>query len=199
MDLWFNQFSVLAALAVGAALGYFFGRRRRPDVLEPAGWDERHGLIYLLADQFALLTRYGSPFSLAVFMVDHFDTPTDSQPPAAHDRIMRELARLFDEFVRETDLVARCEGEEFAVVMPHTGLEAAGALSERLRARVRQEMPVTVCGGVTTVLDGDNPSGLLSRAAEALDRANELGPDCVYRHDGEQIESVVEEVSVATV
>ena len=198
MNLWFNQFSVLAALAVGAALGYFFGRRRRPDVLEPAGRDERRGLIDVLADQFALLTRYGSPFSLAVFTVDHFDTPTDSQDRLYRDRIVRELARLFDEFVRETDLVARCEGEEFAVVMPHTGLEAAGALSERLRARVRQEMPVTVCGGVTTVLDGDCPSGLLSRAAEALDRAKELGPDCVYRHDGEQIESVVEEVPVAT-
>ena len=199
MNLWFNPFSVLLALAVGAAAGYFFGRRRRPNVLEPAGRDERHGLIDVLADQFALLTRYGSPFSLALFEVDHFDTPTDSRHRLHRDRIMRELVRLFDEFVRETDLVARCEGREFAVVMPHTGLEAAGALSERLRARVRQEMPITVSGGVTTVLDGDSPSGLLSRAVAAMDRAKELGPDCVYRHDGEQIESVVEEVPVETV
>jgi len=197
MAFSFDQFAVLLALAVEAAAGYFLGRRRRPDALEPAAPDEHRGLTDILTDQFALLTRYGSSFSLAVFEVDHFDPPIDPQDRIEHDRTMRKLARFFDEFVRETDLVARREGEKFAVVMPQTGLEAAGALSERLRASVDREMPVTVSGGVTIVLDGDSPSGLLSRAIEALECAKEFGPDSVYRHDGEQIESVVEEVPVA--
>ena len=75
-------------------------------------------------------------FSVVMFDIDHFKQVNDQQGHLHGDRVLQELARLFDESMRETDIVARYGGEEFVVVMPHTDLAGACVFAERLRAQV---------------------------------------------------------------
>jgi len=106
---------------------------------------------------------------------------------------------VLDEHVRQTDVLARYGGEEFVVLMPQTDLQGASMFNERLRATIEQEMPITVSGGVATALDGDTPESLIARADSALYAAKAAGRNSVFRHTGEQVESVVEDVPISTV
>jgi diguanylate cyclase len=156
------------------------------------GVSNRRGLDQMLESQFAIFTRYETPFSLAIFDIDHFKEVNDRQGHLNGDRMLQRVAQLLDQSARETDVVARYGGEEFVVVMPQTGLEGACVFTERMRSVIEKEMSLTVSGGVAAALDGDTPESLLVRADAALYGAKSAGRNCVFRHTGEQIESAVE-------
>jgi len=159
------------------------------------GLQNRRGLDEALASQFALLHRYGTPFSVAIFDIDHFKQINDRDGHLHGDRILRRLARLLEESVRETDVVARYGGEEFVVVMPQTDLEGVCVFAERLRRKAEQQSSVTISGGVATVLDGDTPDTLLARADAALYGAKTAGRNCIWRHNGHETEPAIESAS----
>jgi diguanylate cyclase (GGDEF)-like protein len=156
------------------------------------GVNNRRGLDDALTAQFAMMHRYSAKFSLAIFDIDHFKQINDQEGHLYGDRILQDLARLLDECVRETDIVARYGGEEFVVVMPQTDLDGACVFSERLRAKVEQQLALTISGGVAAAVDGDDQDSLLARADSALYDAKTAGRNCVFRHNGEHTEPVVE-------
>lgn len=156
------------------------------------GLQNRRGLDDALAAQFALMSRYGTPFSVAILDIDHFKQINDREGHLHGDRILRSLAHLLQESVRETDIVARYGGEEFVVVMPQTDLEGVCIFAERLRRKVERETSVTLSGGVAVALDGDSAETLLARADAALYAAKTAGRNCIYRHNGHQAEPAVE-------
>lgn len=162
------------------------------------GVKNRRGLDDAVSSQFALMTRYNSPFSLAMFDIDHFKQVNDQQGHLHGDHVLQELARLFDESIRETDIVARYGGEEFVVVMPHTDIDGACIFAERLRMQVEDRLAVTVSGGVATALDGDTADALISRADTALYNAKSAGRNRVFRHTGDTTELVVDDEAVAS-
>jgi diguanylate cyclase (GGDEF)-like protein len=92
--------------------------------------------------------------------------------------------------VRDTDIVARYGGEEFVVVMPHTTLENACHFAERVRCAVEADLGLTISGGITMALDGDDVQSLLSRADAALYSGKAAGRNRVYRHTGTEIEPI---------
>ncbi len=211
MDFWTFQIPAAAALTVVAVLGYLLGRRRRSvdkqttfgrTGKDPHGIvNDRRGLDDVLVAQFATMSRYDSGFSLAIFAVDRFEESEESadRPGRSHDdQNQRDLAEVLGEMVRETDVVARYGRRGFAILMRHADLEESCIFSERLRAEVQRRVTSTVSGGVTAALDGDNRESLLARAEEALCHAKTAGGNCVFRHTGEQIEPVLEEISSAT-
>jgi len=161
------------------------------------GVNNRRGLDDAMASQFAMMTRYEFAFAVALFDIDRFKEVNDRDGHLYGDRILQELAQLFDECVRETDLVARYGGEEFVIVMPQTELEGACILNERLRLEIEQRMPVTVSGGVAAALDGDTEVSLLARADAALYSAKTAGRNKVFMHNGDQAEPVVLEEAAA--
>jgi len=154
------------------------------------GISNRRGLDDSLAAQIALMNRYEIGFSVAIFDIDHFKHINDEQGHLQGDRMLQQVAALLDESARETDIVARYGGEEFVAVMPRTDLDGACQFAERVRARIEEEMPLTVSGGVTLALDGDTPESVMSRADAAMYRAKAAGRNCVFRHDGERVESI---------
>jgi len=156
------------------------------------GLQNRRGLDDALATQFALMSRYRTPFSVAILDIDHFKQINDREGHLHGDRILRDLARVLQELVRETDVVARYGGEEFVVVMPQTDLEGVCVFAERLRHQVEQGTAVTISGGVSVALDGDSAETLLARADAALYSAKSAGRNCIYRHNGQQTEPAVE-------
>lgn len=158
------------------------------------GLKNRRGLDDALSAQFAMLARYDMPFSVVMFDIDHFKRVNDEHGHLHGDRVLHELGRLFDEFVRETDVVARYGGEEFMVVMPQTDLAGACVFAQRLRERVQETLSVTVSGGVATAVPGDTQEALLARADAALYQAKISGRNCILKHEGQETISAAEPV-----
>jgi len=159
------------------------------------GVNNRRGMDDTLITQVALMNRYGVRFSIVLFDIDHFKQVNDVQGHVYGDQMLSQLARMIDESVRETDVVARFGGEEFLVIMPETDLAGASRFADRLRERIGKEMPLTVSGGVAEGLDGDSPESLLVRADAALYGAKSGGRNCVFRHTGDAAEMVTAEAS----
>jgi len=157
------------------------------------GVDNRRGLHHALSVRFAMMNRYGSGFSIILLEVDYFEEFAEAHGPAEADRLVRRLAELLDERARETDIVGRYDTASFAVIMPQTDLVGAAAFGEQLRARIAQQFPVTVSGGLALAAEGDDPDSLMRRAEGALNAAKSAGGNCLWRHDGQQVESVLEE------
>ena len=158
------------------------------------GVNNRRGMTETLAGQFAMMHRYDTTFTLAMFDIDHFKRVNDEKGHLQGDQILQELARLFDECARETDVVARYGGEEFVVVMPQTSMEGACQLAERVRVRVENELSITISGGVAQAVEGDTQDTLLARADGALYQAKSAGRNGIFYHDGEHIQAVQPEL-----
>jgi diguanylate cyclase len=156
------------------------------------GISNRRGLDESLDSQLALMSRYEEGFALLIYDIDHFKSVNDQFGHLQGDRMLQRIARLLDESARETDIVARYGGEEFVIIMPRTDLDGAALFAERVRARVEQELSITVSGGVAAALDGDTPDSIMSRADAALYRAKAASRNCVFRNTGEEIEPVFE-------
>lgn len=156
------------------------------------GVNNRRGLDDAIHAQIAFLDRYQSTFAVGMFDIDHFKQVNNREGHLQGDCLLQEIARLFDESVRETDVVARYGGEEFVVIMPHTDLAGARVFCERLRSQVHQRMTVTVSGGVTAAREGDTPEALIARADTALYGAKAAGRNRVFCHTGVDVEPVAE-------
>jgi len=121
--------------------------------------------------------RYRHLLSLAMLDIDHFKKFTDQHGHPAGNKVLEQLAALLHNEVRETDLVVRYGGEEFAVLLPETTKSEAHELCERIRARVEHESckleagatNVTVSIGMATYpRDAHSPDALLSAADSSL-------------------------------
>ena len=132
--------------------------------------------------------------SLVMMDVDHFKRVNDSYGHQAGDEVLRNLASVLKNTMREMDLVARYGGEEFAIVLPVTRvIEAIHAADRARRAiashRARYEgtdIQVTASFGVTEVGLGDDSAAFVRRADEALYASKQAGRNCVHFHDGQR-------------
>lgn len=127
--------------------------------------------------------------------VDHFKQVNDQWGHAVGDRVLRRVAELLVRATRDTDVVARVGGEEFAVLLPHTDEETATDVAERVRSTVAlhtHDPQVTVSVGVSSLpgalfQHGEDPidraATLMERADGALYRAKRAGRNrvCVWR------------------
>ena len=131
--------------------------------------------------------RDGKPMSLMLLDIDHFKRVNDVLGHLAGDRALIEIANLLRTTVRETDILCRWGGEEFAVLMLDCPLDSAKVIAENLRQAVEQtpivSLPdqslLTISLGTTEVCDGDDCDTLFGRADRALFKAKEAGRNCV--------------------
>jgi diguanylate cyclase (GGDEF)-like protein len=124
--------------------------------------------------------RYRRPLALALLDVDDFHAINERGGHPHGDRILRMVARVLREELRRTDSAFRIGGDEFALVIPETHAASAGAMLERVLARVRSSPagPVTLSAGVADAREGpDLDSNLLRRTDEALYAAKRGGGD----------------------
>jgi diguanylate cyclase (GGDEF)-like protein/PAS domain S-box-containing protein len=111
--------------------------------------------------------RYGETLSLLVLDIDHFKAVNDTYGHQAGDAVLRGVAGHCRQAIRACDLIGRMGGEEFAILLPATGLEAACQLAERLRHGLQEQR--WTCSQATDLLD--DLVVTVSIGVAALDRA----------------------------
>jgi diguanylate cyclase (GGDEF)-like protein len=128
--------------------------------------------------------RETAPLSLLMIDLDHFKQINDTWGHAAGDDVLRHFSRIAVAPLRATDLIARIGGEEFAVLLPNTGLEGATEVALRILDVVRQQcvefgseqICYNVSIGAAILAPGETRyDSLLKRADAALYRAKETG------------------------
>lgn len=95
-----------------------------------------------LRNEYARCLRTQQPASLVMFDIDHFKKVNDTYGHQAGDEVIRTVARIMRNSVRDTDVAGRYGGEEFGVILPSTTARAAHVMAERLRKRV-ESTPVS--------------------------------------------------------
>ena len=137
-----------------------------------------------LARSKALLT----PLSLAVFDVDWFKRINDTWGHPVGDRVLQAIAAACQKGLRKQNLFGRIGGEEFAVLLPRTGLADAQRIAERLRLAISHLRfkdlpdlgPISASFGLVTCLDeAMTCDEFFSRADKALYQAKAAGRNCV--------------------
>lgn len=76
--------------------------------------------------------RYGHNLSLLFMDVDKFKSVNDTYGHPVGDKVLKSIARIIGESIRDTDIVCRYGGEEFVVILPETSPEQAIILAKRI-------------------------------------------------------------------
>jgi diguanylate cyclase (GGDEF)-like protein/putative nucleotidyltransferase with HDIG domain len=84
-------------------------------------------------------TRAGYMFSVIMIDLDGFKQVNDRNGHLEGDKVLTAVANLLNEHVRQSNVVARYGGDEFAIMLPETRTEQAEILAERLRARIESD------------------------------------------------------------
>jgi diguanylate cyclase (GGDEF)-like protein len=135
-------------------------------------------------------SRSGRPLSLLFIDLDGFKSINDSHGHLCGSRALVEAAAVIRQSARETDIVARFGGDEFALILPDTGSEGAAAVGERIRDKVHAhgflqpdgfDIHLTVSVGVATLPDvAASAEGLIQAADEAMYHVKERGKNGIY-------------------
>ena len=150
------------------------------------GLANRRRLMAELEHEVRRSDRLGRRFSLAMLDIDHFKDFNDSYGHPAGDALLKCLAKVLQDLVRDVDTAARYGGEEFLVILTEARVGEAARAAERIRARLSEERFAAPGGaapvGVTVSIglaefpaDGTSPEALISAADKALYRAKEAG------------------------
>lgn len=149
------------------------------------GLPNRRHFFTCMEAELARIQRLDSQRAAVLMLdLDHFKRINDSFGHATGDVLLRHFAALVTDELRKIDTAGRIGGEEFAILLPGAGPDAALALAERLRQKVGETplmqdglaIPVTVSIGVAVMKKEDsNADASLIRADKALYRAKEGG------------------------
>ena len=77
--------------------------------------------------------RYNHPYVFIMIDIDHFKTVNDTWGHDAGDEVLKTVSNVISETLRESDILGRVGGEEFAVLLPETSIQEGVSLAERLR------------------------------------------------------------------
>jgi len=154
--------------------------RRLADVDALTGLHNRRYFHELLAREVARAQRYSRRLSLIVFDLDDFKAVNDRIGHLGGDAVLAEAAQRVRSVVRRADVPCRVGGDEFAVIMPESGLEQAEQLFGRLQQAISAG-PIahigrlSISAGVAELGPDDLSFSLFERADAALYAAKASG------------------------
>ncbi len=152
------------------------------------GIANRHAYEDKIQEEFSRCERYGQSLSLGIIDIDDFKKINDQYGHTAGDRVLKTVAKLCDDKIRNIDFIARYGGEEFVLVFPNTNLEQSLVAAENLRNTVskcvfqynKKKVPITVSIGIAEFAKEDDIETVFNRADNALYEAKNSGKNrCV--------------------
>ncbi len=126
-----------------------------------------------LEEEYYRAKRYGHPISVAYLDLDNFKPINDKFGHAEGDRVLRTVSDKISATARQTDLVARIGGDEFALVFFETGYEGAGSAFRKIQSEVNEAMKengwdVTLSIGAITFTVLPEDIGEITEEADTL-------------------------------
>ena len=135
-------------------------------------------------------SRSGRPLSVLFIDLDGFKSINDSHGHLFGSRALVEAAAVIRQSARETDVVARFGGDEFALILPDTGSDGAVAVGERIRDRIAAHrflqgdglsIHLTVSVGVATLPDvASSAEGIVQAADDAMYWVKDRGKNGIH-------------------
>ncbi|MFA6039919.1 MAG: diguanylate cyclase [Methylophilus sp.] len=185
----------LASIAIENRYAYDeLERRAYTDYL--TGLANRRYFLEQAESELSRVLRYGGDLSILMLDIDHFKLVNDTYGHKVGDLVLKKLADVCLNTLRDVDVMGRIGGEEFAILLPETSNEQATETAERLRVALEDArlaldggLPLhfTVSFGVTALSDRNtNIDTLLNQADQALYQAKESGRNrvCTYLPNG---------------
>jgi diguanylate cyclase (GGDEF)-like protein len=154
--------------------------RRQADLDALTGLHNRRYFHESLQRECARAQRYGRRLALVVLDLDDFKAINERIGHLAGDGVLAEAAERMRSVVRAADIPCRVGGDEFAVILPESGIGQADQLYRRIEAAISarpigQVQRLTLSAGVAELGEKDDARSLFERADEALYRAKEAG------------------------
>lgn len=155
------------------------------------GVGNRREFDAVLQREWSAAQRHGAPLSLIMVDIDFFKSYNDYYGHVQGDACLKQVANVLGEAVRPGDFVGRFGGEEFVLILPNTGAEAARQVAERCRNHIcaaelaHERSPfrqtVTASFGVGTVIpvESDDPVAFVNLVDTQLYLAKDNGRDCI--------------------
>lgn len=168
--------------------------RQLEDVLEAAKRDALTGLFNrahfesVLRQKIEYAKRRTDTLAVAMIDLDGFKEVNDGLGHAMGDLALRQVGHLLGAQARDSDLVARYGGDEFAWLMPGTSVEAALAVADRIRRlvqemRLEMDLPISLSIGIASCPeDAASMTELIDFADAAMYQAKEAGGNQVRRY-----------------
>ncbi len=162
------------------------------------GLNNRHQFALRLREETASAKRQNTPLCCIMTDIDFFKKVNDTYGHAVGDCVLKNVARTIKKELRENDIPSRYGGEEFAILLPHTTLEEAQLVAQRLRSAIEKkkinieeyniegvkQLSVTISIGVSQYdKKMKEPQQLYQNADKALYSAKENGRNKVVVYD----------------
>jgi len=154
------------------------------DVL--TGLANRRSLEAFLRSAQIAAMETGNPLSVFMIDIDHFKKFNDNFGHQVGDQVLRLVAKVLQENVRECDLAARYGGEELMAVLPDADLDTCASVAERIRTRISEAhltrrstgeaiSSITVSIGVAQFRLAESAEAMIERCDRALYQAKRSG------------------------
>jgi diguanylate cyclase (GGDEF)-like protein len=137
--------------------------------------------------------RHNDFLTLLIFDLDNFKEYNDHFGHLVGDQVLKDTARIITESIRLSDIASRYGGEEFAIILPQTSLEAGIKVGERIRKKIENHVinqdgkvlgKITISGGLATYpTHALTDEELISAADEALYEAKRTGKNRVVPYN----------------
>lgn len=166
-------------------------QQARTDVL--TGLNNRRAFFERAERIDAQSRRYNHAYVLAMIDIDHFKLVNDTWGHEAGDDALKVVGQIIFKSLRETDILGRIGGEEFAVMLPETTVTEGALLVERLRKAIEDakiqtskgEINVTISIGVAALEElNSSLDTVVANSDAALYLAKDAGRNRVELHRG---------------
>ena len=152
----------------------------------------RKSFILEMQREMARSNRYGHPFGLLMMDIDHFKRVNDTYGHLVGSQVLREVATVIRETLRDSDIAGRYGGEEYIALLPETDRLRAHEAAERIRQAIERtsftasitashhKLSLTISIGVASYPgDAAQINDLIQRADEAMYEAKRRGRNLV--------------------
>ena len=157
---------------------------------ELTGLLNRRSLDEMIDSEISRHSRYGGKFALAILDLDSFKAFNDTKGHLAGDTLLGQVGNVIRNKIRNSDQAFRYGGDEFAILLPQTTIDAASQVTERVRESIASELDtgdinITASIGLASwPEDGMSHSDIIAAADLTLYRAKWSGGNRIFCASG---------------